>query len=502
MQNGFDNSKYLADQKKEIIERMKCFDNKLYLEFGGKLMFDFHASRVLPGYDPNVKIRLLKELGEAAEIIICIYAGDIERRKIRADFGISYENDALKIIDDLKDWGLDVSAVVITRYEQQPAAVLFKNKVERRGIKVFTHYQIKDYPGNIENILSSDGYGRNAMIPTTKPVVVITGPGPGSGKLSTCLSQLYHESKRGVNAGYAKFETFPVWNLPLKHPVNLAYEAATADLRDVNMIDPFHLEEYSKTAVNYNRDIESFPVLRKILEAITGKFIYKSPTDMGVNKVGFAITDDKIVSEAAKQEIIRRYFRYRCEYIMGLADTETVDKVERIMSELNIKETDRKTVAYARAAAEDCQAKKKSKDGIYCGAAMELSNGKIVTGKNSSNFHASASLVLNAIKELAGIPHRIDLLSPQIIESIKEFKGTVLKSKSSCLDLEETLTALCISALTNPAAKIAIEKLGELRGCDMHMTHLPSSGDEAGLRRLGIHLVTDPNFASRNLFFK
>ncbi len=500
--SAFDNEKYIKEQSEEILTRVNTFNNKLYLEFGGKLLFDYHAARVLPGYDPNIKMRLLRTLKNSADIILCIYAGDIERRKVRADFGITYDSDALKLIDDLRDWDIEVIAIVITRFDNQPSALLFKNKLERRNIKVYPHCEIKGYPADIDTILSDAGYGRNQFIETTKPLVVITGPGPGSGKLSTCLSQLYHEHKQGKKAGYAKFETFPIWNLPLKHPVNIAYEAATADLRDVNMIDPFHLDAYGKTAVNYNRDIEIFPVIKRIIEAISGNSIYKSPTDMGVNKVGFAITNDDIVCYASKQEVIRRYFRYKCEYALGLVDIETVNRAQIIMKELNLSETNRKVVEPARKTAEECRLASKGNDGIFCGAAIELKNGKIVTGKNSSQFHASSSLVLNAIKELSGIPDKIHLLSPQIIESIHSFKRNILKSKNTSLDLEETLTALCISAITNPSAQEAMEKLEELRGCEMHMTHLPGAGDEAGLRRLGVNLATDPNFASKNLFMK
>ncbi|MCX6984313.1 MAG: DUF1846 family protein, partial [Lentisphaerae bacterium] len=386
---AFDNEKYIREQTEEILERVKMFNNKLYLEFGGKLLFDYHASRVLPGYDPNVKMRLLRQLKDSADIILCIFAGDIERRKIRADFGITYDSDALKIIDDLREWGIEVTAVVITRFDNQPSAVLFKNKLERRNVKVYTHYAIKGYPADIDMIVSADGYGKNHFIETTKPLVVVTGPGPGSGKLSTCLSQLFHEHKMGRNAGYAKFETFPIWNLPLKHPVNIAYEAATADLRDVNMIDPFHLEAYGKATVNYNRDIEIFPVISRILEAITDSKVYKSPTDMGVNKAGFAITDDKVACEAARQETIRRFFRYRCEYVMGLSDLETVNRAQVIMRELNITEADRKVVEPARKAADECRAGTKGDNGIFCGAAIELKSGEIITGKNSPQFHAS-----------------------------------------------------------------------------------------------------------------
>jgi uncharacterized protein (UPF0371 family) len=499
---AFDNEKYIKEQTAEILERVQMFNNKLYLEFGGKLLFDYHASRVLPGYDPNVKMRLLRQLKDSADIILCIFAGDIERRKIRADFGITYDSDALKIIDDLREWGIEVTAVVITRFDNQPSAVLFKNKLERRNVKVYTHYSIKGYPADIDMIVSADGYGKNHYIETTKPLVVVTGPGPGSGKLSTCLSQLFHEHKMGRNAGYAKFETFPIWNLPLKHPVNIAYEAATADLRDVNMIDPFHLEAYGKATVNYNRDIEIFPVISRILEAITDSKVYKSPTDMGVNKAGFAITDDKIACEAAKQETIRRFFRYRCEYVMGLTDLETVNRAQVIMRELNITEADRKVVEPARKAADECRAGTKGDNGIFCGAAIELKSGEIITGKNSPQFHASSSLTLNAIKHLAGIPDKIHLLSPQIIESINSFKKNILNSKTPNLDLEETLIALCISATANPTTQLAMEKLKDLHGCEVHMTHLPTTGDEGGLRRLGVNLTTDPNFASKNLFLK
>ncbi|MFA6569497.1 MAG: DUF1846 domain-containing protein [Victivallales bacterium] len=499
---AFDNEKYIREQTEEILERVQMFNNKLYLEFGGKLLFDYHASRVLPGYDPNVKMRLLQQLKDSADIILCIFAGDIERRKVRADFGITYDSDALKIIDDLREWGIEVTAVVITRFDNQPSAVLFKNKLERRNVKVYTHHAIKGYPADIDMIVSADGYGKNHYIETTKPLVVVTGPGPGSGKLSTCLSQLFHEHKTGKNAGYAKFETFPIWNLPLKHPVNIAYEAATADLRDVNMIDPFHLEAYGKATVNYNRDIEIFPVIGRILEAITDSKVYKSPTDMGVNKAGFAITDDRIACEAAKQETIRRFFRYRCEYVMGLTDLETVNRAQVIMKDLNISETDRKVVEPARRAAEECRAGAKGDNGIFCAAAIELKSGEIISGKNSPQFHASSSLILNAIKHLAGIPDKIHLLSPQIIESINSFKKNILSSKTPNMDLEETLIALCISATTNPSAQLAMEKLKGLHGCEVHMTHLPTTGDEGGLRRLGVNLTTDPNFASKNLFLK
>jgi uncharacterized protein (UPF0371 family) len=498
---GFDNDKYLKEQTEAIRERVENSDRKLYLEFGGKLMFDYHASRVLPGFDPNVKIRLLREFRDFANIILCIYAGDIERRKIRADFGVTYDTDALKLIDDLNDWGIGVSAVVITRFEEQPAAVMFKNKLERRGgIKVYTHLKLKGYPTDIETIVSDEGYGRNEYIKTDKPLVVVTGPGPGSGKLSTCLSQLYHDYKMGKESGYAKFETFPIWSIPLKHPVNVAYEAATADLKDVNMIDPYHLAAYNKTTVNYNRDIEIFPVLERILKKITGKdCVYKSPTDMGVNCAGFGIVNDDAVCEAANQEIIRRYLRYKCEYAMGLTDKETVQRAKLIMDELNLSEEERKVVKFARTIANKYNEKNKNND-IVCGAAIELNNDSIITGKSSSLMSASSSLILNAIKQLAGIPDKIHLLSPMVTESTTRFKKDTLNFKTVGLDLDETLIALCICAATNPTAQLAMDKLKDLRGCEIHMTHIPSPGDEGGLRRLGVNLTSDPDFISKQLY--
>lgn len=498
---GFDNEKYLREQSQAIIERVKSFDNKLYLEFGGKLIFDYHAARVLPGFDPNIKVRLLQKLKDEAEIILCIYAGDIERRKVRADFGITYDVAALKLIDDLREWGIDLLVVVITRFADQPAARIFKNKLERRNIKVFTHSFTKGYPTDVDLIVSDEGYGANQYIKAKKPLVVVTGPGPGSGKLATCLSQLYHDYKRGIKSGYAKFETFPIWNLPLKHPVNVAYEAATADLRDLNMIDPTHLEAYGKIAVNYNRDVEAFPLLKRILEKITGSEpVYKSPTDMGVNRAGFGIVDDEVVKKAARQEIIRRYFRYACEYMMGVADKETTERIELIMSELGIKPDDRVVVSAARKAAVEAQKKGKGNEGFFCGAALELADGSIVTGKNFSLMHASSSLVLNAIKQLAEIPDKIHLLSPNIIELIGNLKRNVLNAKAVSLDLGESLIALAMSAATNPTAQLAMEKLKELRGCEVHLTHIPTPGDEAGLRRLGVNTTSDPIFSTNSLY--
>ncbi len=498
---GFDNEKYLDEQTTAILERVKLFNNKLYLEFGGKLLFDYHAARVLPGFDPNVKMRLLQKLKDSVEILICIYSGDIERKKIRADFGITYDADAFKLIDDLRGWDLPIRGVVITRFEDQVAAKIFKNKLERRNIEVFTHQYTRGYPTDVELIVSEEGYGANEYIPTKKPLVVVTGPGPGSGKLATCLSQMYHDHKRGINVGYAKFETFPIWDLPLKHPVNIAYEAATADLGDFNLIDSFHLDAYNIKAVNYNRDVEVFPVLRRILERLTEKeSIYKSPTDMGVNRASSGILDDAVVQDAAIQEVIRRYYRYSCEYAMGFLDKNATERVKLIMEEFMVTPESRRVVSPAKEAAEEAVKKKKGNKGIYCGAAIELADGTIIKGSNSPLLHAASSLVLHAVKHLAKIPDKIPLLQDNIIESVRNLKNDVLQSKSVSLNLEETLISLSISAATNPAAELALKKLPELRGTEAHLTHIPTQGDEAGLRKLGINLTSEAHFSSRELF--
>ncbi len=498
---GFDNERYLKEQTAAIRERAKGFREKLYLEFGGKLLYDYHAARVLPGFDPNVKMRLLQEVKDKADILLCIYAGDIEKRKMRGDFGITYDVDALKLIDDLRDWEIEVSAVVITRFDDQPAARAFKNKLEHRNIKVYTHRATKGYPTDVDLIVSDEGYGANEYIETGNPLVIVTGPGPNSGKLATCLSQLYHDHRRGIKCGYAKFETFPIWNLPLKHPVNVAYEAATADIGDFNLIDPFHVEAYSETAVNYNRDVEVFPVIKRILQRITGaEPVYQSPTDMGVNRAGFGVINDDVVREAARQEVIRRYFRYSCEYVMGGVDSETVQRAELLMEELDVKPEDRRVVEPARQAAHEALQRNKGNEGIYCGAAIELEDDSIVTGKNSPLMHAASSLILNAIKTLSGIPDNIHLLSPNVIESIGNLKKNVLSARNVSLDLEEMLIMLGISAATNPGAQLAMEKLKGLQGCEVHMTHIPTPGDEAGLRKLRVNLTCEPNFSTKSLF--
>lgn len=498
---GFDNETYLQQQTDEIVRRTEQFGNKLYLEFGGKLMFDYHASRVLPGYDPNVKIRLLQKLKDKIDIVLCIYAGDIERKKVRADFGISYDADALKMIDDLRETGLTVRAVVITRYDAQPAAKQFKCKLERRGVQVYCHRTTRGYPADVATIVSDEGYGANPYVVTERPIVVVTGPGSGSGKLATCLTNLYHDRRNGRLAGYAKFETFPVWNLPLKHPLNIAYEAATADLLDINMIDPFHLDAYGTTTVNYNRDVASFPLLRALWETITQEPCpYKSPTDMGVNQVGFGITDDAVVRAASQQEVIRRFFRHACEYALGMTERETVSHIEMLMQELRITPKDRRVVQPARQAAHDCLKKGKGDRGICCGAAIELQDGHILAGKNSVLMHAASAMVLNAIKMMAGIPDTIHLLSPDVVQAIIRMKSEVLAGKHASLNLDETLIALAISSASNPAAQAALDLLPQLRDCEVHLTHIVSPGDEVGIRRLGLRHTCDAHFATAELY--
>ncbi|MEA3267217.1 MAG: DUF1846 domain-containing protein, partial [Candidatus Fermentibacteria bacterium] len=472
---GFDNDKYLEEQSAEIIRRVDGVSGRLYLEFGGKLMYDHHAARVLPGYDPNVKIRLLERLKDRAEIILCIYAGDIEKRRIRGDFGITYDADALMLIDGFRSRGIELRGVVITRFDDQPSAVSFENGLKRRGVDVFRHYYTKGYPNDVDLIVSEKGYGKNDYIKPTKPLVVITGPGPGSGKLATCLSQLYHDQQRGVKAGYAKFETFPVWNLPLKHPVNDAYEAATADLQDVNLVDPFHLDAYGDVAINYNRDVEAFPVVKRILERITGdKSPYASPTDMGVNRVGFGIVDDDVVRFAAKQEIVRRYFRYKCEYAMGLTEKKTVEKIELLMNNLNLTRYDRSVVEAAEKRVELEEANPDLHD--IRASALQLPDGSIVTGKSTELMHTSSGMVLNAIKKLAGIKDQVHLLSPATIQSIRKLKK-IINFLPLRLDLEEVLVALSVSAANSEPAARGMAKLKDLKNCEAHLTHMPSSSD-------------------------
>ncbi len=498
---GFDNEKYLREQTASILERVNRFNDKLYLEFGGKILYDYHAARVLPGFDPNVKMRLLQQLKDKIDVILCIHAGDIEKSKIRADFGISYDLDVLKSIDDLKSWGVDVAAVVITRYQHQPSAKTFRNKLKMRGIKVYLHYPTAGYPTDVDLIVSDKGYGANEYIETAKPIVVVTGPGPGSGKLATCLSNLYHEYKKGIKAGYAKFETFPIWDLPIDHKVNIAYEAATTDLKDVVMIDSHHLKAYNSKVANYNRDIEAFNLLRRILEKITGdEPMYKSPTDMGVNRASAGIIDDAVISEASHQEIIRRYFRAVVDYSMGLVESDTLDRATEILHKVGAKEDDRKVVLPARKAARDAAKTGKGNAGIFVGAAIQLPDGTIIQGKNSPLLHAGSALILNATKHLAGLPENMHLLPKSIIDSVTYLKKDLLHGTEVSLDVEETLIVLAISALSNPAAQMAMEHLKDLAGREVHSTHVPTPGDETGLRKLKVNFTCDPEFSSKRLF--
>ncbi|WP_086315279.1 ATP-dependent Zn protease [Enterococcus sp. 7F3_DIV0205] len=497
---GFDPQKYIEEQSKYILERVNHYD-KLYLEFGGKLIGDMHAKRVLPGFDADAKIKLLQKLKDQAEILICVYAGDIERNKIRGDYGITYDMDILRQIDELREYGLAVNSVVITRYSGQPSTKMFINKLERRDIKVYKHAAIEDYPSNLEKIVSEEGFGKNDYIPTTKPIVVVTAPGPGSGKLATCLNQLYHESRNGKTAGYSKFETFPVWNVPLKHPLNIAYEAATVDLKDVNMIDSFHFDKYQKVAVNYNRDVETFPVIKRIIEKITGEeSVYQSPTDMGVNRVGFGIIDDDVVKEASKQEIIRRCFATECDFKKGLIDEETVNRIKLIMEEVELKKEDRKAVLPARQYSEQLREQNQSNE-TPAVIAFELQDGRIVTGRTSNLMDSCSSAILNSIKMLANISDEILLLSPVILETIQTMKRKDLHSKITALKANEILIALAISAVTNPTAQLAYDKLSELNGVQAHSTVMLSKNDEQTLRELGLDITSDAVYPSENLYY-
>lgn len=489
---GFDSEMYMQKQSEHILERINRFD-KLYLEFGGKLFDDLHAARVLPGFDKSAKIKLLQKLKDKAELIICINANAIERNKMRADYGITYGSEVERMIDNISKLGIYINCVVITMFCDQQGAVAYKQKLENRGVKVYVHRPTKGYPHEIDTIVSDEGYGANPYINTTRPLVVLTAPGPGSGKLATCLSQLYHENKRGVKAGYAKFETFPIWNIPLNHPVNVAYEAATADLKDVNKVDNFHLDAYGEITVNYNRDIEVFPVVSSILAKITGKeCIYKSPTDMGVNMAGYCIVDDDACKEASKQEIIRRYFKALCDQKTGSANEETVSRLEFLMSRLGISAADRKVVEAARA---------KNEDNENNGAvALELPDGRIVTGKGSDRMSASAACVFNAVKMLAGIKDGQKLISPYVIGPILDLKSKILKEHNNTLTLEEALLALSICAASDATAATAMEHLSVLDGCDAHSTHILHRADENPFRKLGIRLTCSPQFLDDTLF--
>lgn len=488
---GFDNDKYIRMQSEKILERIDKFGGKLYLEFGGKLFDDFHASRVLPGFAPDSKIKMLTQLKDSAEIIIAINAADIEKNKVRGDLGITYDLDVLRLIDAFRGFGLYVGSVVLTRYAEQPSVTAFKNKLESLGIKVYKHYAIPGYPFNIPLIISDDGYGKNEYIETTRSLVIVTAPGPGSGKMGTCLSQIYHEHKHGVNAGYAKFETFPVWNLPLKHPVNLAYEAATADLNDINMIDPFHLEAYGVTTVNYNRDVEIFQVLRSMFEGIFGECPYKSPTDMGVNMAGYCIYDDDAVREASKNEIIRRYYSALCKRRKGSGSDEEICKMKSIINQLGISPLDRKCAfaAVEKAKATDAPA-----------VAIELNDGTIVTGKTSKLLGSSAAAILNALKVLGNIDDDVELISPEILEPIQALKTENLGNHNPRLHTDEVLIALSICAVKDENASLAMKQLSKLRGCEVHSSVILSQVDEGVFRKLGMNLTCEPAYQTKKLY--
>lgn len=490
---GFDNDKYLKLQSEKIRERIDFFGGKLYLEFGGKLFDDYHASRVLPGFKPDSKINMLTQLKDEAEIIIVISASDIEKNKVRGDLGITYDVDVLRLIDAFRGYGLYVGSVVLTQFASQPSAIAYQKKLESLGMKVYRHYPISGYPSNIPFIVSDDGFGKNDYIETSRSLVVITAPGPGSGKMATCLSQLYHEYKRGIKAGYAKYETFPIWNLPLKHPVNLAYEAATADLKDVNMIDPFHLDAYGETTINYNRDVEVFPVLNAIFDTIMGESPYKSPTDMGVNMAGFGIIDDEAVSHAAKQEIIRRYYNTLCAKRAGNADDDQVMKIELLMKQAGISIEDRPVISAAKIKAEMTGEP---------AAALELPDGSIVTGKTSELLGASSAMLLNALKKLAGIDENIELIGPSILSPIQDLKVEHLGNRNPRLHTDEVLIALSICAANDDRAERAMQQLQNLAGSEVHSSVILSQVDKNVLRKLGVNLTCEPEYQTKKLYHK
>ncbi len=488
---GFSNEKYTELQSKNIKERIEKFGGKLYLEFGGKLFDDYHASRVLPGFKPDSKIQMLKHLADKTEIVIAIKAGDIEKNKVRGDLGITYDMDLLRLIDAFTNNGLYVGSVVLTQFAEQPAAVAYEKKLKALGLKVYRHYIIPGYPSNIPFIVSDEGYGKNDYIETTRPLVVVTAPGPGSGKMATCLSQLYHEAKRGVKAGYAKFETFPIWNIPLNHPVNLAYEAATADLNDVNMIDSFHLEAYGDTTVNYNRDIEVFPVLKAMFEKISGECPYKSPTDMGVNMAGFGIIDDEACCKASNQEIIRRYYEAMVARRKGEGNDQTVKKLELLMEKAGVSVSDRPVVAAANIRDEQT-------DGPA--AAMEMPDGTILTGKTSPMLGASSALILNALKYFAGIDDSVKLISPEVLTPIMELKVKYLGDTNPLLHLDELLIALSMESISNDAAKKAYACLPKLAGLEAHSSVILSQVDVGVFKKLGINLTCEPRYEGNKLY--
>ncbi len=485
-QIGFDNNQYLQMQSEHIRQRISQFGGKLYLEFGGKLYDDNHASRVLPGFQPDSKLRMLLQLKDQVEMVIAINADDIEKNKVRGDLGITYDRDVVRLVNIFRDFGLYVSSVVLTRFRGQTLAKAFQSRLEGMGIRVYHHYSIEGYPADTAHVVSEEGFGRNEYIETSRELVVVTAPGPGSGKLATCLSQIYHEYKRGIRAGYAKFETFPIWNIPLNHPVNLAYEAATVDLNDVNIIDPFHLDAYGITTVNYNRDVEAFPVLEALFEKIMGACPYKSPTDMGVNMVGNCIVDEEVVKAASRQEILRRYYVTACDFKQGKCGEEAVRKLELLMRKAGVKPEERTTVAPALAL------EQKTGDAA---AAMELPDGTIVTGKTSVLLGASSALLLNALKVLGGLPDEVHLMSPVILDPIQHLKVDHLGNRNPRLHTDETLIALSICAATNPLAEMAMEQLSKLKGCDVHSSVILSPVDEKVFKRLGVNLTCEPKYS-------
>ena len=487
----FDNELYLKLQSENINKRIKKFNNKLYLELGGKIFDDLHAARVLPGFDPNIKIKLLQKMKDKVEIVLCISANDIEKNRIRADLGLNYADEVLRLVDNMRELNLYVSSFVITLFKGQSSAQKFAQKLEQRGEKVYFHHYTKGYPNDVETIVSDEGYGANPYIETTRPLVVVTAPGPSSGKLATCLSQLYHEYKHGVKAGYAKYETFPVWNLPLKHPVNIAYEAATADLNDVNQIDPFHFNAYGTLAINYNRDIAVFPILQNILHKITGKEVYKSPTDMGVNMLKDAITDDKLAQLSAKKEILRRYYRAECDYKKGQITFDNLERNKSLVSEVGVKDDIFKVIGVARQTA---------KDYGYPTVALELPDGKVVTGKSKKVITASGAVILNALRTLAGLGDDYDIITDDILLPIVSYRTNILKSHCTLLTVDDILVALSICSAKNEKAKKALDCLPQLHGCEAHATYILPSSEETTLKKLGINITCDPVFTSNNLF--
>ncbi len=491
MRNGFDHDLYASLQSMRILERIERFGGKLYLEFGGKLFDDQHASRVLPGFHPDSKVRMLLTLRDQAEIIVVINANDIEKNKVRGDLGITYDADVLRLIDAFRAIGLKSDAVVITRYDGQAQANAFRRRLKALGVRVYLHYPIAGYPSDVSLIVSDKGYGKNDHVETVRPLVLVTAPGPGSGKMAVCMSQLYQDHQRGIKAGYAKFETFPIWNLPLKHPVNVAYEAATADLNDVNMIDPFHLEAYGATTVNYNRDIEVFPVLLRIFERIWGESPYRSPTDMGVNMAGKCITDEEAVCAAAKQEVIRRYYATLCDIRKGLREEEEAEKLRILMRQLDLTDEDRPVIGAARRRAEQTGAP---------AAAIRLPSGEIVTGKTSALLGASAAMLLNALKKLGGIPKADKLITPEVIGPVQDLKCTYLGNHNPRLHTDEILVALSITAASSPVAARAVKQLPLLKGCEVHTSVILSQVDEKVFRNLGVNLTSDPRYQAHKLF--